>query len=97
MSSGEQVVPIPSNSSRNLQRSHIHAPRYATLGCLGQLGPGLQRRVLGPDVDAGQGEPGQRKLPPGAVVLNLHVEVEVSGVEEEQGALTHRALSGFNL
>lgn len=63
----------------------------------GQLGSRLQGGVHGSDVHAGQGEPGQRKLPPGAVVLELDVEVEVSGVEEQQGAGPQRALFGLHL
>ena len=60
-------------------------------------GAGLQRSVQGSDVDAGQSEPGQRKLPSSAVVLELDVKVEISSVEEEQGPLTDRAFFGFHL
>lgn len=60
-------------------------------------GPGPWLAVQGPDVDAGQREPGQRKLPPGAVVLELDVQEEVSGVEEEQRADAQRALFGLHL
>lgn len=48
-------------------------------------------------MDAGQSEPGEGKLSPGAVVLELDVKVEVSGVEEEQRTDADGVLFGFHL
>lgn len=48
---------------------------------------------------AGQAEPGWGQLLSLAstVILKLDVEVEVSSVEEQEGAHTHRVLCGLHL
>ena len=45
----------------------------------------------------GQSEPSQGKLSSSTVILELDIKVEVSGVEEKQGAHTDDAFLGFNL
>lgn len=60
-------------------------------------GPGLWWSVERSDVDAGQSEPGQRKLSSSAVLLEFDTKVEISGVKEKQGTLTYSTFVGFNL
>lgn len=63
---------------------------------LKSLGPGLWWSVERSDVDAGQSEPGQRKLSSSAVILEFDIKVEISGVKEKQGTLTYSTFVGFN-